>query len=56
LNGELGRILGAHDLRERLAVDGADPAGGTSDQFGALIRAEVVKWARVIKLAKIAVE
>ena len=56
LNGELGRILAAPDLRERLAVDGAEASGGTPDQFGAYVRAEVAKWARVIKLVKIPVE
>jgi len=56
LNGELGRILAAPDLQERLAADGAEASGGTPDQFGAYIRAEVAKWARVIKLAKIPAE
>ena len=42
--------------RERLVSSGADPVGNTPDEFAALIRSEVVKWAKVVKAAGIARE
>lgn len=41
--------LGAEDLRERLAGLGAVPLVNTPEQFRAYFRAEVTKWAEVIK-------
>jgi tripartite-type tricarboxylate transporter receptor subunit TctC len=53
LNGEIARILAVPDLRARLAADGAEAGGGTPEQFGAYIKSEIAKWARVIRLANI---
>ena len=39
------------ELRERYASLGADIAGGTAAEFGAFIRNEHEKWARVVKIA-----
>jgi tripartite-type tricarboxylate transporter receptor subunit TctC len=49
LNTEILRILSLPDVRERLSSQGADPVGGTPEQFAALIRAEIRKWAKVVK-------
>jgi tripartite-type tricarboxylate transporter receptor subunit TctC len=49
LNAEILRILGMSDVRERLSSQGADPVGGTPEQFAALIRDEIRKWAKVVK-------
>lgn len=49
LNGEIARIIGAGEIRERLISSGADPGGGSPEQFGALIKSEIAKWARIIK-------
>lgn len=49
LNQALGAALGSPDLRARLAAQGADPAGGTPEDFGRLIRSDFAKWARVVK-------
>lgn len=42
------------EFAERLAADGAEPAGGTPEAFAAFLRAEIVKWAAVVKNAKLA--
>ena len=42
--------------RERLVSSGAEPVGSTPEEFAALMRAEVVKWAKVVKAAGIARE
>ena len=49
LNAEINRILLLPDVRERLIAQGADPEGNTPEQFAAHIKAEVAKWARVVK-------
>ena len=49
LNGEMVRILTLPETRERLTAQGAEAAGNTSEQFAAYIRAEIAKWAKVVK-------
>lgn len=49
LNAVVTKILGMADLRATLQNQGLDPAGGTPEQFGAYIKSERAKWARVIK-------
>ena len=53
LNRQIVKILQAPETRERLAVQGLEPAAGTPEQFGAFIAAEVAKWTKVIKQAGI---
>jgi tripartite-type tricarboxylate transporter receptor subunit TctC len=36
-------------MQQRMKDLGADPAHETPEEFGAFIRAEIVKWAKVIK-------
>jgi tripartite-type tricarboxylate transporter receptor subunit TctC len=49
LNGEIARIIGPGQTRERLISSGADPGGGSPELFGTLIKSEIVKWSRIIK-------
>ena len=49
LNTEINRILTQQDVRARLTAQGADPVGGTPEEFAALVRAEIAKWAQVVK-------
>ena len=37
------------DVKERLANDGAVPVGNTPEQFAAHIKAEIARWAPVVK-------
>jgi len=54
INREINRILKLPDVAERMAADGATPAGGTPAQFGAYLHSEVDKWQRTIKASGIA--
>ncbi len=56
LNTEIERILALPEMKTRLAADGADPAGGSPEQFAAFIRADIEKWAKVIKAANVRVD
>jgi tripartite-type tricarboxylate transporter receptor subunit TctC len=56
LNMELNKIITARDMRPRLIEYGFEPVGGTPEQFGQHIRAEIVKWAPVVKAAGVKVD
>lgn len=40
-------------VRERFLASGADPVGNTPEEFAAVVRSEVPKWAKVVKAAGI---
>ena len=46
---ETAKALAKPALKERLQAQGAIPGGNTPAEFGAFIRAETTKWARVVK-------
>ena len=48
--------LQAPDLLEKFASVGAEPVGGTQEQFTARILADTAKWAQVIRTAKVKIE
>ena len=50
---EIEKIVQQPDIQERLSASGAEPIASTPEQFGAYLSSEVVKWARVVKQAKI---
>jgi len=56
LSSEIGRILRTPDVRDTLLTMGADPFPGTPRQFSELIKADLVKYAKLIKDAKIRLE
>jgi len=49
LNVEIVKILNLPDVKERLVGLGAEPVGNSSEEFSAMVRGEVVKWADVVK-------
>jgi tripartite-type tricarboxylate transporter receptor subunit TctC len=56
LHREAAAILRTPGVRERLAADGSEVVAGTPDEFKAFIRAEVGKWAKVVRAAGIKAE
>ena len=56
LNAELGKVLDMADVRESLAKQGADAAGGSAEQFAAFMREESARWGEVVKQAGIKAE
>lgn len=56
LNAEVARILAQPDVRTTLLSQGNEPMASTPEQFGALIKADMERIARVIKAANIRVE
>jgi len=53
INADVTRVLEIPDVRAILEQQGAEPARSTPEQFGAFIRAEIAKWEKVIKLARV---
>ncbi len=51
LNTEANRALTMQDVKDRMAGAGMYPAGGTPEEFGNFIRAELDKWGPIVKAA-----
>jgi tripartite-type tricarboxylate transporter receptor subunit TctC len=49
LNTEINAILRQQEVRKRMLSDGADPVGGSAQQFSTHLVEEVQKWAAVAK-------
>ena len=49
LNSEVSRMLQLREVRERMVLQGVEPAWNTPEEFGAYIKAEIAKWAPIIK-------
>ena len=49
LNAEFNKALSQPDLRNKLGEQGADPVGGTPEQFATLIKTDLVRWGAVVK-------
>jgi len=56
LHKEIGRILAEPEMQAKLKGFGMEPANMTTTQIAAFQRAEVAKWAQVIKAANIKAE
>jgi tripartite-type tricarboxylate transporter receptor subunit TctC len=54
LHRDLIQVMQDEDIRKRFAADGAEAVySKTPEEFGAVIKAEVAKWAKVVKGANI---
>jgi tripartite-type tricarboxylate transporter receptor subunit TctC len=43
------KILNQPEMRERIVADGSEPAGNTPDEFRRFMRADLDKWAKLVK-------
>jgi tripartite-type tricarboxylate transporter receptor subunit TctC len=49
LNADVAAMVGAAEVKERLAQLGAEPARLTPDEFGRYVKGEVARWAKVVR-------
>lgn len=49
LHGEIVKALGQKDIRDRFAALGAEPRHNTPEEFAAFVKADLGKWAAVVK-------
>ncbi|OZI77159.1 Bug family tripartite tricarboxylate transporter substrate binding protein [Bordetella genomosp. 12] len=56
LNTEFNRILKDPEVQKAISDTGSQAGGGTPEEFGAFIRDETAKWAKVIKAGNITLQ
>lgn len=56
LSGETVRILSLPELKERTRSQGIELAGSTPTEFAAFIKADIAKWGKVIRDARITID
>ena len=56
LQRETAKALKAPDVNERLRAGGLDPVGNTPEEHAAQLRADLARWAKVAKTAKIKID
>ena len=56
LNQEFARIMASPDVRDKLLNVGMEPTTTTPAQFTDFVKAEIIKWARVVKAAGVRAE
>jgi tripartite-type tricarboxylate transporter receptor subunit TctC len=53
LHAELVKAMNEPEIKAKLVAQGTDPVGSTPEEFGAFMKAEALKWGRLIKEANI---
>ena len=53
LNGAINKALQQKDIQNRIAQEGAYPAGGTTEAFGEFLKSQLARYALVIREAKL---
>jgi tripartite-type tricarboxylate transporter receptor subunit TctC len=51
LNAEIVKSLRTDDMKQRIMLDGGDAVGSTPEAFATVIRNDIAKWAKVVKLS-----
>jgi tripartite-type tricarboxylate transporter receptor subunit TctC len=49
LHAETVKALGAKEVQEKMAANGAEPTSATPEEFSTQIKAELPKWAKIVK-------
>lgn len=49
LNAEIVKIVRTQETKDRLLADGAEAIGSTPEEFTAVMKTDIAKWAKVIK-------
>ncbi len=52
-NTEIAKAMTTPELKERMAAEGLEPAGGPPSQLGDMLKREIPKWIRVVKEANV---
>jgi tripartite-type tricarboxylate transporter receptor subunit TctC len=56
LHTEISKIVQLQDIKERWAALGAEPLHNTPEQFATFLKADVVKWAKVVREAGVKID
>ena len=56
LNKEIGEVVKSEEMKKNLTAEGLEPAGGSPERFGEILRTEMARWAKVVQQAGIKVD
>jgi tripartite-type tricarboxylate transporter receptor subunit TctC len=56
MNGEVQKILGTQDVKDRLLSQGGVAVGGSPEQLAERIKADIAKWGKVVRTAGVKIE
>jgi tripartite-type tricarboxylate transporter receptor subunit TctC len=56
LSTEIATVIKMPEVKERLSADGSMPMANSPEEFSSFIKAELMKWGRVIKASGARVE
>lgn len=56
LNAEVVKALQSPDVRQKLALQGAEPLGSTPEAYGEYIQKELNRWEMVVKQTGVTLE
>jgi tripartite-type tricarboxylate transporter receptor subunit TctC len=56
LNREIGEVVKGDEMKKNLTAEGLEPAGGTPERFGQILKSEMARWAKVVQQAGIKVD
>ena len=56
LNAEINKALQSPEVKEKLALQGAEPLGSTPEEYGAYVKKELARWAAVVKATGVTLE
>ena len=51
LSAEVNKVINAPDIKDNWSKQGAAPMGMKPDEFGAFLKTDIAKWAKVVKAA-----
>ena len=49
VSADVARLVATPEVQNRILADASEPVGGTPDEYGAFIRAEIAKWREVVR-------
>jgi len=56
LNKEIGEVVKSEEMKKNLTAEGLEPAGGTPERFGQILKSEMARWAKVVQQAGIKID
>jgi tripartite-type tricarboxylate transporter receptor subunit TctC len=56
LNKEIGEVVKSEEMKKNLTAEGLEPAGGSPERFGQILKSEMARWAKVVQQAGIKID
>jgi tripartite-type tricarboxylate transporter receptor subunit TctC len=56
LNREVNEVVKSEEMKKNLTAEGLEPAGGSPERFGQILKSEMTRWAKVVQQAGIKID